>query len=111
MDEMEISVSILSLKNDIEFSKEIYNLEASNIDYFHIDPMDGKFVEQNNLEDMYDKFSKLKNITMIPVEVHLMTEDLEDNIDRFASLEPHSLIFHPEGLSDEEIIKIGRAHV
>ncbi len=105
MEEMEVSVSILNILNQPDFARIIYNLEASGIDYFHIDPMDGKFVIPNNLEEMYESFSKLKNITMMPIEVHLMTEDLEDNIDRFASLEPHSLLFHPEGLSDEEILK------
>lgn len=54
---------------------------------------------------MYSQFLKLKNTTMIPIEVHLMTKDLNVNIDRFASLEPHSLIFHPEGLKDKEILK------
>lgn len=102
---MEVSVSILSILNHPEFAKIIYSLEASGVDYFHIDPMDGKFVEPNNLEDMYNHFSKLKSMTMIPIEVHLMTEDLEENIDKFASLEPHSLVFHPEGLTEEEVLK------
>ena len=37
---MEISNSILSILNNPEFTKIIYNLEVSGIDYFHIDPMD-----------------------------------------------------------------------
>ena len=64
----------------------------------------GKFVNNNNLEEMYSHLLKLKNTTMLPIEIHLMTENLKENIDRFASLEPHSLIFHPEGLNDEEIL-------
>ena len=102
---MEVSVSILNILNDLEFTKQVYNLEASGVDSFHVDPMDGKFVTPNDLEEMYLAFSKLKNITMLPIEVHLMTKDLEENIDRFASLEPHSLIFHPEDLSEEEVLK------
>ncbi len=102
---MEVSVSILNILNDLEFTKQVYNLEASGVDSFHVDPMDGKFVTPNNLEEMYLAFSKLKNITMLPIEVHLMTKDLEENIDRFVSLEPHSLVFHPEDLSEEEVLK------
>ena len=102
---MEVSVSILNILNHPDFAKNIYNLEASGVDYFHIDPMDGKFVTPNNLDEMYEVFFKLKSLTMIPIEVHLMTEDLENNIDKFASLEPNSLVFHPEGLSEEEVLK------
>ncbi len=102
---MEISVSILSILNNPNFAQEIYNLEASGIDYFHIDVMDGKFVKNDNLEDMYEHLLKLRNITMIPIEVHLMTKNLKENISRFASLEPHSLIFHPEGIKEEEVLE------
>ena len=42
---------------------------------------------------------------MIHIEIHFMTKNLGKNIDRFASLEPYSLIFHPEGLTEEEINK------
>lgn len=102
---MEISVSILSILNNPNFAKEVYNLEASGVDYFHIDPMDGKFVVEDNIEEMFSQFSKLKSITMIPIEIHLMTKDLEENIDRFASLEPHTILFHPEGLDSNQITK------
>lgn len=37
---MEISVSILKILKNKDFTKQIYNLEASGVDYFHIDPMD-----------------------------------------------------------------------
>ena len=43
---VEISASILDAKED-EAAKIFYNLEVAKIDYFHIDVMDGKFVEKN----------------------------------------------------------------
>ena len=49
----EVSVSILSVEKENAVSI-FYNLETAKVDYFHIDVMDGKFVENNNLELMKD---------------------------------------------------------
>ena len=43
---VEISASLLSLKNE-NVIQTLYNLETAKIDYFHIDVMDGEFVENN----------------------------------------------------------------
>lgn len=102
---MEISVTFLDLDENKLFSREIYNLEASGTDYLHVDVMDGKFVKKNNLDLAYERYNMLKNITMLPVEVHLMTKDLEKHIVNWASLAPYSIIFHPENLSEREIIE------
>ena len=48
---VEISASILDAKED-EAAKIFYNLEVAKIDYFHIDVMDGKFVEKNTVDKM-----------------------------------------------------------
>ena len=50
---MEVSVSILNILDKPDFARIIYNLESSGIEYFHIDPMDGQFVENNNLDEIY----------------------------------------------------------
>lgn len=42
---VEISTSILSVKKGEE-SSTFFELEAGKTDYFHIDVMDGKFVER-----------------------------------------------------------------
>ena len=50
---VEISTSILSIKKE-EAIKTIYNLEVAKTDYFHIDVMDGKFVENNTHDTMLE---------------------------------------------------------
>ena len=44
----EISISTLDIDEENAVST-FYNVETAKIDYFHIDAMDGKFVEKNNL--------------------------------------------------------------
>ena len=43
---VEVSTSILNVKKNEE-SATFFELEAAKTDYFHIDVMDGKFVEKN----------------------------------------------------------------
>ena len=46
---VEISTSILSVKKGEE-SKTFFALEKAKTDYFHIDVMDGKFVEKDTYQ-------------------------------------------------------------
>ena len=43
---VEISTSLLSVKKE-DCMKTIHNLEIAHTDYYHIDVMDGKFVEND----------------------------------------------------------------
>ena len=96
-----ISISILDLKNE-GFIKNIYNLEEAGIKSFHIDVMDGKFTEsKNNIDDMYSKLSLLNQVSIMKKDVHLMTYDLERNIDLFSFLEPDIITVHYEAIIKE----------
>lgn len=98
---MDISVSILDLKED-RFVKDIYNLEEAGINSFHIDVMDGKFTEsKNNIDNMYSKTSILNQVSIMKKDVHLMTYDLERNIDLFSFLEPDIITVHYEAIIKE----------
>ena len=98
---MDISVSILDLKED-RFVKDIYNLEEAGINSFHIDVMDGKFTEsENNIDNMYSKTSILNQVSIMKKDVHLMTYDLERNIDLFSFLEPDIITVHYEAIIKE----------
>ena len=98
---MDISVSILDLKED-RFLKDIYNLEEAGINSFHIDVMDGKFIEsKNNIDNMYSKTATLSQLSIMKKDVHLMTYDLERNIDLFSFLEPDIITVHYEAILKE----------
>ena len=98
---MDISVSILDLKED-RFLKDIYNLEEAGINSFHIDVMDGKFTEsKNNIDNMYSKTATLSQLSIMKKDVHLMTYDLERNIDLFSFLEPDIITVHYEVIIKE----------
>ena len=92
---VEVSASILSVKKD-DTLKTFYNLEAAKIDYFHIDVMDGKFVKNNNLDLMLENVRNLKNISNLPLDIHLMVEDIKDIADDYLAFNPNIITFHLE---------------
>ena len=98
---VEISASILDAKED-EAAKTFYNLEVANIDYFHIDVMDGKFVEKNTVDKMNKYGNLLKQITTLPLDVHLMVEDVETYIKLYSAIEPNIITFHLEAIKNKE---------
>ena len=97
----EISASILTVDKEDAISV-FYNLETAKIDYFHIDVMDGKFVEKDNVELMKDYALTISHISNIGLDVHIMVEDVEYFIDEYLDLEPDSITFHIEATKDEE---------
>lgn len=103
---VEISASILDVKEE-ESAKTFYNLEVAKNDYFHIDVMDGKFVEKNNVDKMNKYTNILKQITILPLDVHLMVEDVETYVKLYSAIEPNTITFHLEACKDkEEVYKI-----
>lgn len=61
-----------------ELKKMLEIFESSGIDYLHIDIMDGIFVPNFTLGTDYCK--KLRTLTKIPLDIHLMIEKPEDKI-------------------------------
>lgn len=105
---VEVSTSILSIKEGEE-SKALLGLEVAKTDYFHIDVMDGKFVEKNTYEKMLENVSYIKRISNLPLDVHLMVEDVKAAIDDFLAVEPNIITFHLEACKDkEEVFEIIR---
>ena len=98
---VEVSTSILSMKEKEE-SKTIMGLEIAKTDYFHIDVMDGKFVLKNTYEKMMEYSSYIKRISNLPLDVHLMVEDVRGAIDDFLSFEPNIITFHLEAIKNSD---------
>lgn len=100
---MEISTSVLNVKKD-NYVHTFYNIETAKTDYFHIDVMDGKFVENDTSEIMREYAVALSHITTLGLDVHLMVENVEEYIDQYVDLEPRIISFHIEAVKDKERI-------
>ena len=111
---VEVSSSILSVEKGEE-ARTFLALEQGKTDYFHIDVMDGKFVEKNTYDKMLEYASYIKRISNLPLDVHFMVQDVKKAIEDFSILEPNIMTFHYETCkTDEEVMeyidKIKEAH-
>ena len=102
---VEISTSILSVEKGKEI-ETFLKLEAAKTDYFHIDVMDGKFVEKNTYSKMLEYASYIKRISNLPLDVHLMVENVKEAISEF---NPYAIdlssSLETDGFKDENKIK------
>lgn len=100
---VEVSTSILNVREGEE-SATFFELEAAKTDYFHIDVMDGKFVEKDTYKKMFEYASYIKRISNLPLDVHLMVENVDEALEDFLSLEPNIITFHLEACKEKEDI-------
>ena len=90
---IKISPSILSA----DFSRlgeEIIALEKAGADYIHIDVMDGHFVP--NITIGPEVIKRLRPITKLTFDVHLMISPVNNFIKDFADAGADIITFHPE---------------
>lgn len=97
MENVIISPSILSadfanLQRDIEL------VEKAGADWIHVDVMDGHFVP--NITIGVPVVKSLKQVTNLPLDVHLMIENPEKYIKQFAEAGADILTFHYEAVAD-----------
>ena len=93
-----ISASFLSSKN---IPADLVKLNETDVDFIHVDVMDGKFVKNKTMP-----FSEMKNIykyTSKRLEVHLMVENPSKYIPLYAELNTECIMFHVE--VEEDILK------
>lgn len=98
---LEVSTSILSIQKGKEL-ETILNLEKAKTDYFHIDVMDGLFVESFTNEIMEEYCKYIKSISNIPLDIHLMVKDVKKYIDIYLNYEPNIITFHIEAIKNEK---------
>lgn len=97
----EVAVSVLDIDEE-DAVDYFYNIETAKIDYFHIDVMDGEFVEKNTVLKMRDYALKIHNITMTPIDVHLMVVNPKEHFDYFIDLGVDRIAFHLEACKDKD---------
>lgn len=98
----EISVSLLSVEKENAVPALFYNLETAKVNYFHIDVMDGKFVEKNTVEFMKQNALTISHITNVGLDVHLMVENIEEFLEEYIPLQPKIITFHYEAVSEKD---------
>ena len=98
---MEVSTSLLSVKKE-DIIQTIYNLEVAHTDYFHIDVMDGRFVENDTSETMRIYCEYLNQVTNVPIDVHLMVTNVKEYIDSYSIFNPNIITFHYEACKNKE---------
>lgn len=95
---MKVSASFLSSKDP---AKDLSKLNETDVDYIHVDVMDGKFVPNKTMP-----FSEMKNIykyTSKRLDVHLMVEEPKKYIPLYAELNTEYITIHVE--LDEDIME------
>ena len=84
----------LSCANQRNLEKAIRELEQAGVDYIHFDVMDGHFVPNFALN--LDILKMVKDLTLMPINVHLMIDNPEVYIPIFARVGCNILSFHQE---------------
>ena len=96
---MKLSISLLSIKNRLEFIKKINDC---NIDYIHIDVMDKTFVD--NVAYSMEEIREINAISNKKLDVHLMVNDPFKYIDNLRDMNIEYITFHVE--IDKDINKL-----
>ena len=100
---VKVSTSVLNLSEE-DYVHSFYNLEVAKTDYFHIDVMDGKFVNNDTSKRMKEYAMAISHISQLGLDVHLMVENVEEFIDDYIELEPRIISFHIEAINDKSRI-------
>ena len=93
---MKIAASFLDIKEPK--MEELNYLDSLDVDYIHLDVMDGIFVE--NKTYTYEEFYDITRFTTKPKDVHLMVSDVKKYIDDFSKIKPNFITFHYEAVSE-----------
>ena len=93
---MKIAASFLDIKGPIV--DEVTKLSNLDVDYLHLDVMDGIFVENKTFT--YEEFYNITRFSSKPKDIHLMVSDVKRYIDEFSNLNPEFITFHYEAVSE-----------
>lgn len=88
-----IGISILD-SDYLNLGDELLKIKKSGVDFIHLDVMDGNFVPQTAFGQIM--VSHLVKRADIPVNVHLMIKNTDEQIDSYIRLAPDSITVHSE---------------
>ena len=105
MSKVIISPSILSA-DFANLERDIKKVEKAGADWLHIDVMDGHFVP--NITIGVPVTASIKQVSAIPLDVHLMIENPEKYIEPFAKAGADIITYHYEAAKENysDIIKL-----
>lgn len=95
---MKVSASFLSSKN---IPEDLKKLNETDVDFIHVDIMDGKFVPNKTMP--FNEMKHIYEFTSKRLDVHLMVENPSKYIPLYAELNTEFITFHVE--VDEDIMK------
>lgn len=98
---VKISASLLSARDNLE--KTIEEINNLDIDYIHLDIMDGKFVP--NTSFTYEEIKTIISSINKPLDVHLMVKNIDEYIYDYAMLNTEYITFHYETIHSLKTIK------
>ena len=97
---IKVSASLLSARDNLD--NMIYTMNNLDIDYIHLDIMDGLFVPNTSYTD--DEINNIMNNSKKMIDVHLMVNDLEKYINYYIKDNVESITIHYEALKDLNVI-------
>jgi len=97
---MKIAASLMCA-DSMHIMRNVMALVKVGVDYFHMDIMDGNFV--NNLALNLEVIRESRRLTRIPFDVHLMVQEPSKYFDQLVECEIDIIIFHVE--TNEDIQK------
>jgi len=86
---MKVSVSYLGCKN---IPKTIIELDKTDVDFIHVDVMDGKYVKKKTMS--FSDLSSINHYTQKRLDVHFMVRKPLKYIDDYALLNVFCMSFH-----------------
>ena len=95
---MKVSASFLSSKN---IPQDLTKLNDTDVDYIHVDIMDGKFVKNKTMP--FREMRHIYEYTSKRLDVHLMVENPSKYIPLYAELNSEYITVHVE--IEEDIVK------